>query len=65
MAIHVNGAPADVAPGPLTALLQALDYGDMIVATAVNGEFVPAEERDTTEVRDGDRVEILAPMQGG
>ena len=65
MAIHVNGAPADVAPGPLTMLLQALDYGDMIVATAVNGEFVPAEERDTTEVRDGDRVEILAPMQGG
>lgn len=65
MAILVNGAPADVAPGPLDALLAALDYGDMIVATAVNGEFVPAEERARTEIRDGDRVEILAPMQGG
>ncbi|WP_417767753.1 sulfur carrier protein ThiS [Stappia sp.] len=65
MAITVNGAPLDIAPGSLAALLDALDYGDAIVATAVNGDFVPAEDRAATDVRDGDRVEILAPMQGG
>lgn len=65
MAIIVNGAPLDVAPGSLAALLDALDYGDAIVATALNGDFVPAEDRAATDVRAGDRVEILAPMQGG
>lgn len=65
MAITVNGAPLDAEPCSLAALLEALDYGDAIVATALNGEFVPAEDRGTTDVRDGDRVEILAPMQGG
>lgn len=65
MTIIVNGAPLDLAPGSLAAILEALDYADAIVATAVNGEFVPAEERAATRVRDGDRLEILAPMQGG
>jgi sulfur carrier protein len=65
MTIIVNGAPLDVAPGSLAALLDALDYGDAIVATALNGEFVPAEDRAATDVCAGDRVEILAPMQGG
>ena len=43
----------------------ALDYADAIVATALNGEFVPARKREATPVRDGDRIEILAPRQGG
>ena len=65
MAITVNGAPLELAPGSLAAILEALDYGDAIVATALNGDFGPAAERADTQVRDGDRVEILAPMQGG
>jgi len=36
-----------------------------VVATAVNGEFVPATERRAARLADGDRLEVLAPMQGG
>eukprot|EP00873_Tetraselmis_striata_P013462 jgi/Tetstr1/433726/TSEL_022945.t1 len=65
MSIIVNGEPHDLAPVSLAALLTDLGYGDAIVATALNGDFVPAEARGETAVADGDRVEILAPMQGG
>ena len=36
-----------------------------MVATAVNGSFVPAGRRPTVELQEADRVEVLAPMQGG
>ncbi|SDT89449.1 sulfur carrier protein ThiS [Stappia sp. ES.058] len=65
MSIIVNGEPHELAPSSLAALLNDLGYGDAIVATALNGDFVPSEARDETAVADGDRVEILAPMQGG
>jgi sulfur carrier protein len=45
--------------------LQDLGYGESIVATAVNGEFVPTGARPLTQLADGDRLEVLAPMQGG
>jgi sulfur carrier protein len=35
------------------------------VATALNGDFVPAGLRAATPIRDGDRIEVVAPMQGG
>ena len=44
---------------------KALDYAEAKVATALNGEFVPARSREATPVKDGDRIEILAPRQGG
>jgi sulfur carrier protein len=31
----------------------------------VNGEFVAVEERARTALAEGDRIEVLAPMQGG
>ncbi|WP_029058404.1 sulfur carrier protein ThiS [Stappia stellulata] len=65
MSIIVNGEPHDLAPSSLAALLTDLGYGEAIVATALNGDFVPAEARDETPVAPGDRIEILAPMQGG
>jgi sulfur carrier protein len=74
MKIAVNGAwhelqavaAAHSAHGlTLEALLQGLGYADRVVATALNGEFVPAAVRRDTAVHDGDRVEVLAPMQGG
>ena len=48
-----------------TEALQALDYGEARVATALNGEFVPARARAATPVKEGDRIEIVAPRQGG
>ena len=65
MTLIVNGEPREIAAASLAEALQALDYGEAKVATALNGEFVPARERDATPVKDGDRIEILAPRQGG
>ena len=53
------------APPTLETLLLAWGYGGATVATAVNGEFVPARARPQTPLQDGDRIEVLAPMQGG
>jgi sulfur carrier protein len=65
MTLIVNGEPREVLVGTLAEALQALDYGEAKVATALNGEFVPARARGATPVRDGDRIEIVAPRQGG
>jgi sulfur carrier protein len=35
------------------------------VATAVNEAFVPSSARGALELGAGDRVEIVAPQQGG
>ena len=61
----VNGQAREVAAMTLAEVLEALDYADAKVATALNGEFVPARSRESTPVKDGDRIEVLAPRQGG
>jgi sulfur carrier protein len=65
MTLFVNGEPREVAAANLAEALRALDYADAIVATALNGEFVPARKREAVALKDGDRVEIVAPRQGG
>lgn len=65
MTLLLNGAPQDVAARTLAEALAELGYGDRIVATAVNGDFVPARKRAETALSEGDRIEIVAPMQGG
>ena len=65
MRILVNGASREIRAADLAGALQELGYGGTVVATAVNGEFVPTTERQTARLADGDRIEVLAPMQGG
>jgi sulfur carrier protein len=65
MKILVNGAWRETAAVDLAAALRELGYGEAVVATAVNGEFVPAGARPAARLTEGDRVEVLAPMQGG
>jgi sulfur carrier protein len=61
----VNGDQHDIEPGTLALALTALGYGGKKVATALNGRFVPAPARGETALRDGDKIEVVAPMQGG
>jgi len=61
----VNGESREIDAATLAQALEALDYADAKVATALNGEFVAARKREATPVKDGDRIEILAPRQGG
>ncbi len=65
MKILVNGVEQDIAAQTLEGALERLDYGDAKVATALNGDFVPARKRAETPLRDGDRIEIVSPRQGG
>ncbi|MDR6951591.1 sulfur carrier protein [Ancylobacter sp. 3268] len=65
MKIIVNGEAAEIRAATLAELMAELGYADAIVATAVNGAMVRKAKRDATPIAAGDRVEILAPMQGG
>jgi sulfur carrier protein len=65
MKIQVNGDWRDVSSATLQAVLAELGHGKRIVGTALNGQVVPTRERATTPLTEGDRLEILVPMQGG
>jgi sulfur carrier protein len=65
MRILLNGAWLETEATELSAALRQFGYADAVVATAVNGEFVATAARGRTPLADGDRVEVLAPMQGG
>jgi sulfur carrier protein len=65
MRILVNGAWRDTRSRELSAVLEELGFGATVVTTAVNGEFVAAAARTRTQLTEGDRLEVLAPMQGG
>lgn len=65
MKLTVNGQPLEANAMTLSALLNELGYEGTTIATALNGDFVPAEARDETLVNNNDRIEILAPMKGG
>jgi sulfur carrier protein len=65
MKIVVNGEASHTSARTLAELLAELELGDAKVATALNGAMVRAVKRVATPIAEGDRVEILAPMQGG
>jgi sulfur carrier protein len=64
MSILVNGKIHEQA-GDLEELLRRMGLADAVVATALNGEFVPIARRAEARLEAGDHVDILAPMQGG
>ncbi len=65
MKIILNGAKTDVLQGTLSAAMIELGYVKKLYATAVNGNFVRATERETYVLKTNDKVEIVAPRAGG
>ncbi|MER8501682.1 sulfur carrier protein ThiS [Mesorhizobium sp. M1142] len=65
MKLMVNGEAHEVAAATLAELLAALDYEGDWLATAVNSDLVHKSKRAEFQLSDGDRIEILSPMQGG
>ncbi len=65
MRIEINGIDHEVTSTDLATLLGELQKPQTGIATALNGTFVPAAARALTPVGDGDKLEILSPMQGG
>lgn len=65
LSLLVNGEAVTLRGATLADLLAELGYGSAKVATARNGEFVPERARAVTPLAAGDRIEIVAPRQGG
>ncbi len=65
MTIVMTGEVITTAAANLAALLAEIELDEAVVATALNGECVASDERATATLSPGDRIEVLAPMQGG
>ncbi|HYI04105.1 MAG TPA: sulfur carrier protein ThiS [Reyranella sp.] len=65
MRIFLNDDAHDVDAATLAAALDSLGFTGRKIATAVNGRFVAAAARPAMKLADGDRIEVVAPMQGG
>jgi sulfur carrier protein len=65
MKITLNGVEREISENILDQALRELGYCDGAIATAVNGEFIPKTQRLDIVLSEGDRVEVVAPMQGG
>lgn len=65
MQLIVNGKALEAEAATLAALVDTLGYTGRWFATAHNGAFVPGPAREQTALKEGDRIEILSPMQGG
>jgi sulfur carrier protein len=63
--IFLNDDAHDVDAATLAVVLDSLGFSGRKIATAVNGRFVAATARQATRLADGDRIEVVAPMQGG
>ncbi len=65
MKIEINGVPREIESAHLDGALTELGFAEAKVATALNGDFIPAQNRPSIQLREGDRLEVLGPMQGG
>ncbi|SLN36129.1 sulfur carrier protein ThiS [Pseudoruegeria aquimaris] len=65
MKITLNGESRETEARTLAELLAEIGLAEAKVATAVNEAFVAAPARATHALEAGDRIEVLAPMQGG
>lgn len=66
MRLVVNGEERQVEPSTtVQALLASLGLGDTLVAVERNEEVVPRAKHESTELHDGDRVEVVHFVGGG
>lgn len=66
MSIRVNNDTLQLHDGATLAVLVAsLDKPPAALATAVNGDFVPRDQREQRVLRDGDVVMTFEPITGG
>jgi thiamine biosynthesis protein ThiS len=66
MKIAVNGEDRRLDPGiTIAALLKSLELEGKPVAVERNGETVPKSKLDSTQLSEGDRIEIVTFVGGG
>lgn len=65
MTIILNGKPHQANASTLEELCRSLGYPATGIATAVNGDFIPAHQRSTAILKPGDAIEVVSPREGG
>ena len=65
MQITINGKPEEVQAGTVMDVLKQKDIDPHMVAVELNTQIVERDRLETTNVRDGDKVEFLFYMGGG
>jgi sulfur carrier protein len=66
MTVVINGEPHQAADAmSLAQAVAVLTAAPTGVAAAVNGDVVRRAAWDTTQLADGDQVEVLTAVQGG
>jgi len=64
--ISVNGEIKELKESlNISQLIEALEYKTKGFAVAVNTTFVPIVEYEKMMIKNGDTIDILAPVQGG
>jgi sulfur carrier protein len=63
--ITVNGEARITEARSLEDLCRELGFAEVKVATARNGDFVPAKAREAVALAEGDAIEVVSPRQGG
>jgi sulfur carrier protein len=63
--VLLNGEPFATEAATLGELCANLGLAEAKIATAVNGNFIPASTRAATQSAPADEIEIVAPRQGG
>jgi sulfur carrier protein len=65
MRVIVNGEARDIGSTRVDALLGELDYEGSHFAIALNFDVLPRSQWAQTELKTGDKIEIITPRQGG
>jgi sulfur carrier protein len=65
MRLTINGEDHHLDAATLTEVMTLLEFEGGWLATAVNGALVHREDRSEYRLCEGDRIEILTPLQGG
>ncbi len=64
--VSVNGEIKELPEGlNIAQMIKALAYQTKGFAVAVNTTFVPIAAYENTIIKEGDKIDILAPVQGG
>ena len=64
--VSVNGEVKELEENlNVCQMIEALEYKVKGFAVAVNTTFVPIAQYDETIIKEGDTIDILAPVQGG
>ncbi len=65
MRIVLNGNSCEITAKTIDEILLDQGYENLAIATALNGTFIHKHDRADTELKEGDRLEVIAPIRGG